>query len=74
MTPNRPILEEALEIRRRIGQLFGMPTWAHYALEVKMAGSPERVEEFYARDRAAAACRRASARWRSCASGRSATG
>ena len=47
-TANRPILEEALELRRRIGRLFGMPTWAHYALEVKMAGSPERVEEFYA--------------------------
>jgi Zn-dependent oligopeptidase len=47
-TTNRPILEEAIEIRRRIGQLFGMPTWAHYALEVKMAGTPERVEEFYA--------------------------
>ncbi|MGZ8512553.1 MAG: M3 family metallopeptidase, partial [Candidatus Limnocylindria bacterium] len=48
VTANRPILEEALETRRRIGQLFGMPTWAHYALEVKMAGTPERVEEFYA--------------------------
>ncbi len=45
---NRPILEEALELRRRIAQLFGMPTWAHYALEVKMAGTPERVEAFYA--------------------------
>jgi Zn-dependent oligopeptidase len=45
---NRPILEEALEVRRRIAQLFGMPTWADYALEVKMAGTPERVEEFYA--------------------------
>lgn len=44
---NRPLLEEALEIRRRIAQLFGLPTWAHYVLEVKMAGSPERVEEFY---------------------------
>jgi thimet oligopeptidase len=48
MEANRPILEEALETRRRIAQLFGMPTWAHYALEVKMAGSPERVEDFYA--------------------------
>jgi Zn-dependent oligopeptidase len=47
-TANRPILEEALETRRRIGQLFGMPTWANYALEVKMARTPERVEEFYA--------------------------
>jgi oligopeptidase A len=44
---NRPLLEEALELRRRIAALFGMPTWAHYALEVKMAGSPERVEAFY---------------------------
>ena len=47
-TTNRPILEEALGLRRKIGQLFGMPTWAHYALEIKMAASPERVEEFYA--------------------------
>jgi thimet oligopeptidase len=48
VTANRPLLEEALTIRRGIAQLFGLPTWAHYALEVKMAGSPERVEEFYA--------------------------
>jgi Zn-dependent oligopeptidase len=47
-TTNRPILEEALTIRRRIAHLFGMPSWAHYALEIKMAGSPERVEDFYA--------------------------
>ncbi len=45
---NRPILEEALDVRRHVAQLFGMPTWAHYALEVKMARTPERVEEFYA--------------------------
>ena len=44
---NRPILEEALGLRHRIAQLFGLPTWAHYALELKMAGSPERVEAFY---------------------------
>ena len=48
VTANRPLLEEALTVRRRIAQLFGLPTWAHYALEMKMAGSPERVEEFYA--------------------------
>lgn len=48
VTANRPILEEALEVRRRIATLFGLPTWAHYALEVKMAGTPERVEQFYA--------------------------
>lgn len=44
---NRPVLEEGLRLRHRIAQLFGLPTWAHYALEVKMAGSPERVEAFY---------------------------
>ena len=45
---NRPILEEALRVRHRIAELFGLPSWAHYVLEVKMAGTPERVEEFYA--------------------------
>jgi Zn-dependent oligopeptidase len=48
VSTNRPILEEALKLRHRIAQIFGLPTWAHYALEIKMAGSPERVEEFYA--------------------------
>ena len=48
VSTNRPILEEALKVRHRIAQIFGLPTWAHYALEIKMAGSPERVEEFYA--------------------------
>ncbi len=44
---NRPIIEEALEIRRRIAGLFGLPSWAHYALEVKMARDPAAVERFY---------------------------
>jgi Zn-dependent oligopeptidase len=44
---NRPLLAEALEVRRRIAELMGHPTWAHYAMEVKMAGSPERVHAFY---------------------------
>jgi thimet oligopeptidase len=48
MDTNKPLLEEALGIRHRIAGLFGLPTWAHYALEIKMAGAPERVEEFYA--------------------------
>jgi thimet oligopeptidase len=47
MDTNLPILEEALKIRHAIAQLFGLPTWAHYVLEVRMAGTPERVEEFY---------------------------
>lgn len=45
---NRPLLEEALGLRRRIAELLGHPTWAHHAMELKMAGSPERVRDFYA--------------------------
>jgi Zn-dependent oligopeptidase len=44
---NRPLLEKALHIRRRVAELLGKPTWAHHALEVKMAGDPERVSAFY---------------------------
>ena len=45
---NEPILEEAVRIRHRIGEIFGLPSWAHYAMEVKMATRPEAVEEMYA--------------------------
>jgi len=44
---NRPLLEEALDLRRRIAALLGQPTWAHYAMELKMAKAPERVRAFY---------------------------
>ncbi len=44
---NRPLLDEALELRRRIASLMGEPTWAHHAMEVKMAKAPERVRAFY---------------------------
>jgi thimet oligopeptidase len=44
---NRPLLAEALEVRRRIAALLDHPTWAHYAMEVKMAANPERVRSFY---------------------------
>jgi len=44
---NRPILEEGLRLRHRIAELFGLPSWAHFALEIKMAGNPERVQSFY---------------------------
>ena len=27
--------------------MLGHPTWAHYAMELKMAGTPERVRRFY---------------------------
>ena len=44
---NRPLLEEALGLRQQMAALFGQPTWAHFAMEVKMARRPERVREFY---------------------------
>jgi thimet oligopeptidase len=45
---NRPVLVEAIALRQRIADLLGYPTWAAYALEVKMAATPERVRDFYA--------------------------
>jgi thimet oligopeptidase len=44
---NRPLLEEALGIRRRIAALIGAASWAHHAMEVKMARNPDRVRAFY---------------------------
>jgi thimet oligopeptidase len=46
---NRPLLEEALRLRRRVAAVLGYPTWAHYAIEVRMAGTPDRVEALYDR-------------------------
>ncbi len=50
---NKPLLAQAVEVRQEIAALLGYPTWAHYAMEMKMASNPENVEEFYAglRDR-----------------------
>ena len=44
---NRPVLQEAVEVRERIAQLFGLESWAHYQMEEKMAKHPEAVEAFY---------------------------
>jgi thimet oligopeptidase len=44
---NRPLLREALEIRRNIAGLHGLESWAHYATAVKMASHPDRVRAFY---------------------------
>jgi Zn-dependent oligopeptidase len=44
---NRPLLAEALRLRQRAAELLGHPTWAHYALETKMAERPEAVAAFY---------------------------
>ena len=44
---NRPLLEEGLRLRRQIAGLLGEPTWAHHAMELKMARTPDRVGRFY---------------------------
>lgn len=44
---NRPILEEVLGHRQEIADIFGLPSWAHFVLEERMAKDPARVEEFY---------------------------
>jgi thimet oligopeptidase len=44
---NRPLLEEALTLRRRIARLVGYGSWAEHSMDVKMA-DPHRVEQFYA--------------------------
>ncbi len=44
---NRPLLAEALELRRQVAGLLGEPTWAHHAMELKMARTPDRVRAFY---------------------------
>jgi thimet oligopeptidase len=45
---NRPILEEAVVIRREVAGLFGLASWAHKVLEDRMAESPDAVVRFYA--------------------------
>jgi thimet oligopeptidase len=44
---NRKILEEAIALRQEIADAFGLPTWAHHRLELRMAKTPERVKEMY---------------------------
>lgn len=44
---NRPVLVEALAVRRRIAGLLGYPSWAHYAMKVRMAREPGAVRTFY---------------------------
>ncbi len=44
---NRPLLVEALAVRRRIANLLGYDSWAHYAIEVRMAREPAAVRAFY---------------------------
>ena len=44
---NRPILEEAVRIRKEIASLFGKSSWAEHQLEDRMAKHPDAVERFY---------------------------
>ncbi len=44
---NKKILTEAVQLRQEIADAFGMPTWAHYVLEERMAKDPDRVSAFY---------------------------
>jgi hypothetical protein len=42
---NAPLLNKALDLRRRIAKLLGYPTWADYITEVKMIKSASGVVE-----------------------------
>ncbi len=44
---NRPLFEEMVALRREMAGLLNYPTWAHFAMEPKMAGEPGAVERFY---------------------------
>ncbi len=44
---NRPLLEEALVLRRRIAEVLGLASWAHHRMKDKMAENPETVRRFY---------------------------
>ncbi|KAI0059531.1 metallopeptidase MepB [Artomyces pyxidatus] len=46
LAQNVPLLERALELRRKIAGLLGYPTWADYVTEVKMVKDSKNVEEF----------------------------
>lgn len=45
---NRPLLEEAVTIRKEIAGLFDLPSWSHRVLKDRMAENPENVSRFYA--------------------------
>ena len=46
-------LEEIFRLRKELAGLYGLPSFAHYSLRRKMAGSPEAVEKFLAEVKAA---------------------
>jgi Zn-dependent oligopeptidase len=44
---NRPLLEEAVDLRLRMARLLGFESWADRVLSTRMARSKDRVEEMY---------------------------
>ena len=40
---NRAVLTAGLEVRRRLAELLGYPSWAAYRTEVQMAGAPQQA-------------------------------
>ncbi len=45
---NLAVLEEIFTLRKELAGLYGLPTFAHYALRRKMVQTPETVEKFLA--------------------------
>ena len=45
-TANVRLLEDAIAVRAQLAHLLGYPTWAAYVLSDRMAGTPQRVEDF----------------------------
>jgi len=43
---NLDLLQEMFELRRELAGLYGLPTFAHYALRRKMVQTPETVQKF----------------------------
>jgi thimet oligopeptidase len=43
---NPPILKEAMDLRLEMAHLFGLPSYAHYVIQRRMARTPEAVNKF----------------------------
>ena len=50
---NLELLLQIFQLRKELAGLYGLPTFAHYALRRKMVGSPEVVEKFLGEVKAA---------------------
>jgi peptidyl-dipeptidase Dcp len=46
---NTAVVSEVLALRQQKAQLLGYPTYAHYELERRMAGTPDRVDDLLGR-------------------------